>query len=234
MATFCLVRPYLYILVYPGTHPYHKYVTNTISWSSSTAGADFYASTLEMACCLLNPSEPLLVLDTVDLSPLIEDINMGSFEVSHYLEINLFISAYDAYPVCPTSILKTDRSIQTGEDCLSDNSPLLNDNLLSTRSALSDVVVLKHILMLLGVSDGLACRLVSHLWCTVASQYTHRTVYFWLPGDWQWGLIDHNIVALWVAVYELVFLLFLTRWGVAHTMCRVMQINWIYQSTCFF
>ncbi|SJL08856.1 uncharacterized protein ARMOST_12227 [Armillaria ostoyae] len=32
-----------------GTHPYHKYVADAITWSASPGGADFYASTLELA-----------------------------------------------------------------------------------------------------------------------------------------------------------------------------------------
>ncbi len=68
----------------------------------------------------------------------------------------------------------------------------------------------------------------------VIMQYTHHTVYFRLPKDWQWGRFDHEIVALWVAVYELAFLLFVSKWDITHTVCRVMQINWVYRSTCFF
>ncbi len=46
--------------------------------------------------------------------------------------------------------------------------------------------------------------------------------------------MDRDVVELWVALYELAFLLFASWWGVAHTIRKIVQINWVYCSTCFF
>lgn len=35
-------------------------------------------------------------------------------------------------------------------------------------------------------------------------------------------------------MYELAFLLFVSRWDITYTVCKVVQINWVYRSTCFF
>ncbi len=105
---------------------------------------------------------------------------------------------------------------------------------VSTQAALSNPSILTHIILYLTLPEQLLSRFVSRPWCTVLTQHTHCVVYFRLPSDWQWGLVDRNVIELWVALYELAFLLFVSRWGVAHTICKIVQINWVYRSTCFF
>ncbi|KAK0197636.1 hypothetical protein F5146DRAFT_1130496 [Armillaria mellea] len=177
-----------------GTHPYHKYVADAIAWSASPGGADFYASTLEIARCLLTPPDIHPVVDAPALLPMVEGVGLCYSAKSVFLDVDLFISSSPLYTPHPTPASNTDRSVKTGYDLLSVKDLHIQDRLLSARIVLSDISFLKRILMLLGVPDGLSSRLVSHLWCAVVTQYTHNTVYFRLPKDWQWGRFDHEIV----------------------------------------
>ncbi len=207
---------------------------NAIAWSASSEGDHYYNNTLEQARSLLVPYYPDLLVEAAVSPLLVEMGGLWSPIATELLDIDMFISSFDLYPDDNVAAKIVDRSVQTSEGHILELATRSPNTFMSAQSALSDVFILNRILMLLGLQDGLTSRSVSRLWCTVVTQYTHRVVYFRLPGDWQWGYIDHDVVALWVAITELAFLLFVSRWGVAHTVRKIVQVNWIYQSTCFF
>lgn len=246
--SFCL-----WTTVHAGTHPYYMQVAAAIAWSSTRAGADFYASTLEMACSPLHNLHPVLSFELPSMS---DSRNFSTFSDRDFVAASVdtfdalacstpttnssalpdhdVATSVDTFDVLACSTPTNDRSAPSDLAIAVSYGTQAEPNFASTCCALSNLSILTHILLYLILPDQLKYRSVSHHWCTVLTQYTHHVVYFRLPGDWQWGVVDHEVVALWVALYELAFLLFVSRWKAAHSIRTIVQINWIYRSTCFF
>ncbi len=77
-------------------------------------------------------------------------------------------------------------------------------------------------------------RYVSRFCCAVVTVLSHQTVYLKHPGDWQWSQVDMDIMMIRAARRELALIIFVYRWGLSLTLRRIMLINWIFRSTCFF